>query len=188
MPPQQCNIWRNFHNAFPPKPQTGRLRVFEKLPTKTKTSFFRFWDADASVFRNVLVCPLSVYVARMRLKPCSLLGAYVPRSRRIYYDMRNAEVLLHEASHHIITLRMPSLYKTVRGRAVEEAVADIAAAVATEKMPVPRGVGWQLIEMGLRLKSCSKLRFDEDGDPQLSNKCILAALKTKPRLILTLFS
>jgi hypothetical protein len=83
---------------------------------------------------------------------------------------------------------MPHLYKTARGRAVEEAVSDIAAAVATEKMSVPRGVGWQLVEMCLRLKPCSKLHFDEDGDPLLSNRCILVALKAKPKLILDLFS
>jgi hypothetical protein len=50
---------------------------------------------------------------------------------------------------------MPSLYKTARGRAVDETVADIAAAVATKMVSVSRGVGWLLIEMGLRLKPCS---------------------------------
>jgi hypothetical protein len=72
----------------------GRLRVFEKLPMETKASFFRFWDVDASAFRDVLVCPLSVYAARF--KPRALLGVYVPGSRRIYYDMRDVEVFLHE--------------------------------------------------------------------------------------------
>jgi len=157
------------------------------MPAKTRTSFFRFWDVDVSAFRDVLVCPLSMYVARLRSKPHALLGTYVPRSRRIYCNVRNVEVFLHEASHHIISLNMPHLYKTARGRAVEEAVADIAAAVATKKIPVSRGVGWQLIEMGLRLKPCSRLRLDRDGDPHLPNSCILAALKAKPELILNIF-
>jgi hypothetical protein len=161
--------------------------VFEKMPSKIKTSFFRFWDVDASVFRDVLVCPLSMYAARLRVKPRALLGAYVPGSRRIYCDVRNVEVFLHEASHHIASLRMPHLYKTARGRAVEEVVADIAAAVAVRRMPVPRGVGWLLIEMGLRLKPCRRLRFDRDGDPRLSNRCILAALKVRPEFVLKLF-
>jgi hypothetical protein len=157
------------------------------MPAKTRTSFFRFWDVDASAFRDVLVCPLSMYVARLRSKPRALLGAYVPRSGRIYCDVRNVEVFLHEASHHIISLHMPHLYKTARGRAVEEAIADIAAAVAAMRLEAPRGAGWQLIEMGMRLKTCSKLRLDKDGDPHLLNSCILAALKAKPRLILNLF-
>ncbi len=158
------------------------------MSVKTRASFFRFWNVDVSAFRDVLVCPLSMYTARLRHKPYVPLGAYVPRSLRIYCDVQNTKVFLHEASHHVVSLHMPHLYKTPRGRAVEEAVADIAAAVAVKRMPVPRGVGWQLIEMGLRLKPCSKLHFDEDGDPQLSDKCILAILKAKPRLILDLFS
>ncbi len=81
---------------------------------------------------------------------------------------------------------MPSLYKTARGRAVEETVADIAAAVATKRVSVSRDVGWLLIEMGLRLKLCSKLRFDGDGDPHLSSRCVLTPLKAKPKLILNL--
>ncbi len=164
------------------------MGVFEKMSVKTKTSFFRFWNVDVSAFRDVLVCPLSMYTVRLRHKPYAPLGAYVPRSRRIYCDVHNVAVFLHEASHHIVSLHMPYLYKTPRGRAVEEAVADIAAVVATKRVPMPRGVGWQLIEMGLRLKPCSKLRLDKDGDPQLSNKCILVTLKAKPKLILTLFS
>jgi hypothetical protein len=160
--------------------------VFEKMPSKIKTSFFRFWDVDVSAFRDVVVCPLSMYAARPRPEPHALLGVYVPRSRRIYCDARDVEVFLHEASHHIVSLRMPHLYKTPRGRAVEEAVADIAA-VAAKKISTPRGVGWLLIEMGMHLKPCSKLRLDRDGDPRLSNRCILAALKAKPKLILKLF-
>jgi len=85
----------------------------------------------------------------------------------------------------VITLHMPSLYKTARGRAVDETVADIAA-VSTKRVSVSKGVGWLLIEMGLRLKPCSKLRFDEDGDPHLSSRCVLTALKAKPKLILNL--
>jgi hypothetical protein len=157
------------------------------MPAKTRASFFRFWDVDASAFRDVLVCPMSIYTVRLRSKPRVLLGAYVPRSGRIYCNVRNVEVFLHEASHHIISLHMPRLYKTARGRAVEEAVADIAAAVSAMRLEVPRGAGWQLIEMGLRLKPCSKLRLDRDGDPHLSSRCILTALKAKPKLILNLF-
>ena len=157
------------------------------MPVKTRTSFFRFWDVDASAFRDVSVCPLSMYVARLRPRPRALLGAYVPRSGRIYCDVRNVEVFLHEASHHVISLHKPRLYKTVHGRAVEEAVANIAAAVAAMRLEAPRGVGWQLIEMGLRLKPCSRLRLDRDGDPHLPNNCILAALKAKPKLIFNLF-
>jgi hypothetical protein len=70
---------------------------------------------------------------------------------------------------------------------VEEAVADIAAAVAVRRLDVPRGVGWSLIMAGLMLKSCKKLRFDEDGDPNLSTQCILLAIKARPRLIARLF-
>jgi hypothetical protein len=155
------------------------------MPRKSEV-FFRFWDADTTAFRDVLVCPLSMY--RTALKPLTLLGAYAPRSRRIYLDdMRDAKTFLHEASHHIVTLRMPRLYKTARGRAVEEAVADIAAAVSAMKMQVPRGAGWSLIEMGLRLKQCRRLWFDEDGDPILEQQCILTALRVKPRLITRLF-
>jgi hypothetical protein len=125
---------------------------------------------------------------RTALKPLTLLGVYVPRSKRIYLDdMRDTKTFLHEASHHIVTLHMPHLYKTPRGRAVEEAVADIAAAVSTMKMQTPRGVGWSLIEMGLQLKSCRRIHFDEDGDPCLSVRCILLAIKAKPRLIIRLF-
>jgi hypothetical protein len=112
----------------------------------------------------------------------------VPRSRRVYLDdVRDAKTFFHEASHHVITLRMPSLYKTARGRAVEEAVADIAAAVAVRRLNVPRGVGWLLIEMGLRLKRCRRVHFDEDGDPNLSAQCLLLAVKARPRLITRLF-
>ena len=173
---------------FPPKPRRGWHGVFETMPTKTRTSFFRFWDVDVSAFRDVLVCTLSMYTVRLRSKPRALLGAYVPRSGRIYCDVRNIKVFLHEASHHVVELHMPHLYKTARGRAVEEAVADIAAAVAAMRLETPRGIGWQLIEMGLRLKPCSKLRLDRDGDPYLPNSCILGALKAKPELILNIFS
>jgi hypothetical protein len=128
-----------------------------------------------------------MYAARLRLKPLALLGVYVPRSRGIYCDMRDSEVFLHEASHHVVSLHMPHLYKTPRGRAVEEAVADIAAAVAVRKLEVPRGVGWSLIEMGLRLKRCRRLRFDEDGDPILDQRCILTALRARPRLVTRIF-
>jgi len=99
--------------------------------------------------------------------------------------MRDTKTFFHEVSHHVINLHMPSLYKTAWGRAVEETVAHIAA-VATKRVSVSRGVGWLLIEMGLRLKPCSKLRFDGDGDPHLSSKCVLTALKAKPKLILNL--
>jgi len=168
-------------------PRRGRLRVFERMPRKSEV-FFRFWDADATTFSGVLVCPLSIYAFRMSLKPLTLLGVYVPRSRRIYLDnMRDYRTFLHEASHHVITLKMPHLYKTPRGRAVEEAVADIAAAVAVRRLDMPRGVGWSLIEMGLKLKSCRRLHFDEDGDPNLSTQCILLAIKARPRLITRLF-
>jgi hypothetical protein len=156
------------------------------MSARSRASFFRFWDVDASAFRDVLVCPLSTYAALTRFKFHTLLGAYVPRSRRIYCDVRNVEVFLHEASHHVVSSHMPRLYKTARGRAVEEAVADIATTVAVREMSVPRGVGWLLIEMGLRLKMCRRLRPDEDGDPRLSNRCILAALKAKPELVLKL--
>jgi hypothetical protein len=156
------------------------------MPAKSR-SFFRFWDVDTSAFEGVLVCPLSMYTARLRLKPLALLGVYVPRSQRIYCDMRDAEVFLHEASHHIVTLHMPHLYKTPRGRAVEEAAADIAAAVSVMRLEVPRGVGWRLIEMGLALKHCRKLHFDKDGDPVLGHRCILAAVRARPRLITRLF-
>jgi hypothetical protein len=128
-----------------------------------------------------------MYTVRIRLKPLALLGVYVPRSRRIYCDIRDSEVFLHEASHHIVSLHMPRLYKTPRGRAVEEAVADIAAATAVRKLEVPRGVGWSLIEMGLRLKQCRRLRFDEGGDPILERRCVLTALRARPRLIIRLF-
>jgi len=168
-------------------PHRGRHRVFEKMPRKSEV-FFRFWDADITAFRDVLVCPLSMYrMCRAPLKPLTLLGIYVPRSKRIYLDVRDVKTFLHEASHHIVTLRMPHLYKTSRGRAVEEAVADIAAAVAVRRLNVPRGVGWLLIEMGLRLKQCRRLRFDEDGDPNLSAQCLLLAVKARPRLITRLF-
>ena len=100
--------------------------------------------------------------------------------------MRNSEIFLHEASHHIVTLRMPSLYRTARGRAVEEVVSDIAAVVSMKKMQVPPGVGWMLIELGLRLKPCRKLLFT-DGDPYLSSQCILMAIKARPKLIARLF-
>ena len=167
-------------------PRRGLLRVFEKMPAKSRT-FFRFWDADATTFSGVLVCPLSMYTARLRLKPLALLGAYVPRSRRIYCDMRNSEVFLHEASHHVITLKMPHLYKTARGRAVEETAADIAASVSAMRLEVPRGAGWRLIEMGLALRHCRRLRFDEDGDPILDQRCILTALRARPKLVTRIF-
>ena len=168
-------------------PRRGWQRVFEKMSAKSGTSLLRFWDVDVSAFRDVVVCLLSMYVTWSRSKPHMLLGAYVPRSRRIYCDMHNIKVFLHKASHHVVSLHMPHLYKTARGRAIEEAVADTAAAVAVREILAPRGVGWQLIEMGLRLKPCSKLRLDRDGDPHLQNNCILTALKAKPRLILNLF-
>jgi hypothetical protein len=80
-------------------------------------SFFRFWNSDPDVFADVLVCPLSTY----RRLPLKSLRIYVPRSGRIYLDnMRDTKTFFHEASHHVITLHMPSLYKTARGRAVEE--------------------------------------------------------------------
>ena len=156
------------------------------MPAKSR-AFFRFWDAEVDSFADVAVCPLSMYTARLRLKPLALLGVYVPRSRRIYCDVRDAEVFLHEASHHVISLHMPHLYKTPRGRAVEEAMADIAAAVSVMRLEVPRGVGWRLIQMGLALKHCRRLRFDEDGDPILDQRCILSAIKARPRLITRLF-
>jgi len=156
------------------------------MSAKSRT-FFRFWDAEVDSFVDVTVCSLSAYRG-LSLKPLTLLGAYVPRSKRIYLDnIRDYRTFLHEASHHIVTLRMPHLYKTARGRAVEEAVADIAAAVAVRRLDVPRGVGWSLIMAGLMLKSCKKLRFDEDGDPNLSTQCILLAIKARPRLIARLF-
>ncbi len=167
-------------------PRRGRLRVFERMPAKSKT-FFWFWDAEVSSFTDVTVCPLSAYRG-LPLKPLTLLGAYVPRSKRIYLDdIRDYKTFLHEASHHIVTLHMPHLYKTPRGRAVEEAVADIAAAVSALRLEVPRGVGWRLIEMGLALKHCRRLRFDEDGDPILERRCILTALRARPKLITRLF-
>jgi hypothetical protein len=166
-------------------PRRGRLRVFEKMPAKSR-AFFRFWDTDVSAFKDVLVCPLHMYAAKMRRKPLSLLGVYVPRSKRIYYE-HDAKTFFHEASHHVLSMHMPRLYKTARGRAVEEAVADIAAAVAVRRLNVSRGVGWRLIEMGLALKHCRRLRFDEDGDPILERRCILTALRAKPRLITRLF-
>jgi hypothetical protein len=170
--------------VYLPKPRRGWQKVFRKMPVKSRI-FFRFWDAELNLFVDVAVCPLSVYRG-LPLKP--LLGIYVPKSRRIYLgDLSDGKTFFHEASHHIVSQRMPRLYKTARGRAVEESVADIAAVVATRKMPAPRGAGWRLIEMGLRLKPCSKLRFDGDGDPHLSSKCVLAALKTKPKLIISLF-
>jgi hypothetical protein len=167
-------------------PHGGRHRVFEKTPKKTEV-FFKFWDVDMSMFSDVLVCPLSMYATRMKLKPLSLLGVYAPRSRKIYCEPFDVRTFFHEASHHIVTLRMPHLYKTARGRAVEEAVADIAAAVSAMGLEVPRGAGWRLIQMGLALKHCRRLRFDEDGDPTLERRCILTALRAKPRLITRLF-
>ncbi len=101
--------------------------------------------------------------------------------------MRDAKTFLHEASHHIVTLHMPHLYKTSRGRAVEEAVADIAAAVSVLRLEVPRGVGWRLITMGMSLKHCRRLRFDEDGDPILDQRCILTALRASPKLVTRIF-
>lgn len=166
-------------------PHRGRYRVFEKMPRKSEV-FFRFWDADITAFRDVLVCPLSMY--RMALKPLTLLGAYAPRSKRIYLDdMRDTKTFLHEVSHHIVALHMPHFYKTARGRAVEEAVADIAAAVSAMRLEVPRGVGWRLIEMGMSLKHCNRLLFDEDGDPILDQRCILTALRAKPKLVTRIF-
>lgn len=167
-------------------PRRGRQRVFRNMPAKSR-AFFRFWDVEVDSFADVTVCPLSAYRG-LPLKPLTLLGVYVPRSKRIYLDdMRDAKTFLHEASHHVISLRMPHLYKTAHGRAVEEAVADIAAAVSAMKMQVPRGAGWSLIEMGLRLKQCHKLHFDKDGDPVLGYRCILAAVRAKPKLIARLF-
>jgi hypothetical protein len=163
-------------------PLRGRHRVFRNMPTKS-TIFFRFWDTDVEMFRDVEVCPLSEY-RNLPFKPLTLLGMYETKYKRIYLDdMRDVKTFFHEASHHIVTQHMPQLYKTHRGRAVEEVVADIAAAVATKRVPVPRGVGWQLIEMGLHLKPCRRLHYDEDGDPYLPNRCILVALKARPRLI-----
>jgi hypothetical protein len=156
------------------------------MPAKSR-AFFRFWDVEVDSFADVTVCPLSAYRG-LPLKPLTLLGAYVPRSKRIYLDdIRDTKTFLHEASHHIVTLYMPHLYKTPRGRAVEEAVADIAAAVSAMRLEVPRGVGWRLIQMGLALKHCRRLRFDEDGDPILEQRCILTALRARPRLITRLF-
>lgn len=183
---QPYGIWENLLHVYPPKPQRGRHRVFRNMPAKSKT-FFKFWDADIGVFRDVEVCPLSKYRG-MLFKPLTLLGIYDTAHRRIYLDdLRDVKTFFHETSHHIITQFMPQLYKTHRGRAVEEAVADIAAVISVKKMWVPRGVGWSLIEMGLQLKSCRRLYLDEDGDPHLSNKCILNTLKAKPRLVLSLF-
>ncbi len=144
-------------------------------------SFFKFWNSDPDVFANVLVCPLSTY----RRLPLKSLRIYVPRSGRIYLDnMRDTKTFFHEASHHV-NFAYAIAIQNRPGRAVEKTVADIAA-VATKRVSVSRGVGWLLIEMGLRLKPCSKLRFDEDGDPHLSSKCVLTALKAKPKLILNL--
>jgi hypothetical protein len=167
-------------------PRWGRLRVFERMPVKSRV-FFRFWDTEVNSFVDVTVCPLSAYRG-LPLKPLTLLGAYFPRSKRIYLDdIHDYRTFLHEASHHIVTLRMPHLYKTPRGRAVEEAVADIAAAVSAMRLEVPRGVGWRLIEMGLALKHCRRLRFDEDGDPILERRCILTALRARPKLVTRIF-
>jgi hypothetical protein len=44
------------------------------------------------------------------------------------------------------------------------------------RLEVPRGVGWRLIEMGMSLKHCNRLLFDEDGDPILN--CALAVNST----------
>jgi hypothetical protein len=149
--------------------------------------FFTFWDVGVDLFKDVEVCPLSRF-SGLPLKPLTLFGLYDTRDRRIYLDdIRDVRAFFHEASHHVITQRMPHLYDTPRGRAVEEAVADIAAAAAAKMVSVPRGAGWLLIEMGLRLKPCRMLKFDEDGDPYLASKCILTALKAKPKLILSLF-
>jgi hypothetical protein len=167
-------------------PRRGRQRVFRNMPAKSR-AFFRFWDAEVDSFADVTVCPLSAYRGQP-LKPLTLLGIYVVKSRHIYLDdMHDAKTFFHEASHHIITLHMPHLYKTARGRAVEEAVADIAAAISAMRLETPRGTGWRLIQMGLALKHCRRLRFDEDGDPHLSVRCILLAIKAKPRLITRLF-
>jgi hypothetical protein len=156
------------------------------MPAKSRT-FFRFWDAEVNLFADVTVCPLSAYRG-LPLKPLTLLGAYVPRSKRIYLnDIHDYRTFLHEASHHVVTLRMPHLYKTPRGRAVEEVAADIAAAVSAMRLEVPRGVGWRLIEMGLALKHCRRLRFDEDGDPILDQRCILTALRARPKLVTRIF-
>jgi len=182
--PRLRGIWESSPGASPPKPRRGRHRVFRTMPAKSRT-FFKFWDADVDLFRDVEVCPLSNI--NLPFKPLTLLGIYDTTYRRIYLDdLRDIRTFFHEASHHVVTQRMPQLYSTHRGRAVEETVADIAAAVAVKKMPVPRGVGWLLIEMG-QLKSCRRLYFDKDGDPHLSSRCILNALKAKPGLIYTLF-
>lgn len=147
------------------------------MPAKSGT-FFKFWDTDIGQFKEVKVCPLP--------QQRDLLGMY--DDGRIYLsNMRDLKTFFHEASHHVVTIHMPQLYTTPRGRAVEEMVADVAAAVAVKRVPVPSGAGWRLIEMGLRLKSCRMLKFDGDGDPYLASKCILAALKAKPKLILSLF-
>lgn len=161
-------------------------RVFRKVPAKSRT-FFRFWDTDMEMFADVLVCPLSIYMSRISFKPSRLLGVYVPKSKRIYCNTRDIKTFLHEASHHIITLRMPYLYETMRGRAIEEATADIAAAVSVMGLEVPRGVGWRLIAMGLALKHCRRLRLDEDGDPVLDRRCILTALRASPKLVARIF-
>jgi len=126
-----------------------------------------------------------MYTGRLKFKLSSILGVYVPRSKRIYYD-HDAKTFFHEASHHVLGMRMLSLYKSARGRAIEEVVSDIAAVVSVKKMHVPRGLGWMLVELGLRLKPCRKLLFVE-GDPYLSSQCILLAIKTRPRIITHLF-
>jgi hypothetical protein len=102
-------------------------------------SFFRFWNSDPDVFAE-LVSPLSTY----RRPPLKLPRIYVSRSGRIYLDnMRDTKTFFHKASHHVITLYMPSLYKTARGRAVEETVADIAA-IATKSGQCPETLGGYL--------------------------------------------
>ena len=160
------------------------IRLLRRMPARIKV-FTQFWDIDAKLFADVCVCPMELYrgegAAALALS-AAIWGLYDERKQAIYLRHSpsfSPEVLFHELSHHVMFTHMPRLYSTVRGRAVEELVADIAAKAAVRRIPVPPGTGWRLVRMGMVLKRCRV----EGERGRLSPLCPLWRYKARPSLL-----
>jgi len=159
------------------------IRLLRRMPAKSET-FMRFWDVGAELFAEVHICPMDMYRGGgVLVLSAAIWGLYDERNGTIYLRHPPAfspEVLFHELSHHVMYTYMPTLYSTVRGRAVEELVADIAAKAAVRRIPVPPGTGWRLVRMGTSLKRCRV----EGERGRLSPLCPLWQYKVRPSLLL----
>jgi len=82
---------------------------------------------------------------------------------------------------------VPHLHSDVHGRAVNEALTDIEAAVAVELSDVPRGAGWSLIEAAEQ-GPCREVVHHAYLGLRLSERCILSQIRCRPELVLGLFS